>query len=275
MPVRGATLQPFLAAGPAGGSRSGPRWSTAADARLRDRLVPLLHPVVDTVARLPFEVADYVDFYASLDHATNVGRIMAPSPSRCCRTGGTCRSATTAAPGPSSSPGPTCVRPCGQRKAPADDGPSYFGPSRRLDIEAELGFVVGVPSTLGSRGSRRRPSRTTCSASSGSTTGRRGTSRAGSTSRSAPSSASRSRHRCRPGSPRWPRCRRGPMRAAGSGPDALGAPPGPGAGGVRHLAWRSSSTARSWARPPYSLDVPGAGPDARAPDVERRLAPHR
>jgi fumarylacetoacetase len=40
------------------------------------------------------------------------------------------------------------VRPQGQRKAPAEDAPS-FGPSRRLDFELELGFVVGVPSELG------------------------------------------------------------------------------------------------------------------------------
>jgi fumarylacetoacetase len=41
-------------------------------------------------------------------------------------------------------------RPCGQRKAPTDEAPSY-GPSRRLDIEAELGFVVGTPTRLGQR----------------------------------------------------------------------------------------------------------------------------
>jgi fumarylacetoacetase len=46
--------------------------------------------------------------------------------------------------------GTPVVRPCGQRKAPTEDSPTY-GPSRRLDIEAELGFVVGVGSELGSR----------------------------------------------------------------------------------------------------------------------------
>jgi len=40
------------------------------------------------------------------------------------------------------------VRPSGQTKAPSDDAPRY-GPSRRLDIELELGFVVGVGSRLG------------------------------------------------------------------------------------------------------------------------------
>ncbi len=44
--------------------------------------------------------------------------------------------------------GTPVVRPNGQRKAPADAAPS-FGPSRRLDIEAEVGFVVGVPAPVG------------------------------------------------------------------------------------------------------------------------------
>ena len=39
-------------------------------------------------------------------------------------------------------------RPSGQRREPEDDAP-VFGPSARLDIELELGFVVGVPSALG------------------------------------------------------------------------------------------------------------------------------
>jgi fumarylacetoacetase len=44
--------------------------------------------------------------------------------------------------------GTPVVRPNGQRKAPTDDAPT-FGPSQRLDIEAEVGFVVGVGSQLG------------------------------------------------------------------------------------------------------------------------------
>jgi fumarylacetoacetase len=44
--------------------------------------------------------------------------------------------------------GTDVVRPRGQRRLPGSDGPEY-GPSRRLDIEAEVGFVVGVPSSLG------------------------------------------------------------------------------------------------------------------------------
>jgi fumarylacetoacetase len=44
--------------------------------------------------------------------------------------------------------GTPVVRPCGQRKE--SEAPT-FGPSRRLDLEAEVGFVVGVPSEPGTR----------------------------------------------------------------------------------------------------------------------------
>ena len=71
------------------------------------------------------------------------GGSSAPTPSRCCPTGSTCRSATTAGPAPSSSPAPTSSGPCGPAQgARAEARPT--GPSLRLDIEAELGFVVGV-----------------------------------------------------------------------------------------------------------------------------------
>ncbi|MDQ4051523.1 MAG: fumarylacetoacetase [Actinomycetota bacterium] len=97
---------------------------------------------------LPFEVADYVDFYASLEHATNVGRIFRPDQEpllpnwRHLPVGYHGRSGTVVASGT------PVVRPSGQRKAPTEDAPSH-GPSRRLDIEAELGFVVGAGSRLG------------------------------------------------------------------------------------------------------------------------------
>jgi fumarylacetoacetase len=97
---------------------------------------------------LPFEVADYVDFYASLEHASNVGRMFRPDQEpllpnwRHLPVGYHGRAGTVV------SSGTPVVRPCGQRKAPDEAAPSY-GPSRRLDIEAELGFVVGVGSRLG------------------------------------------------------------------------------------------------------------------------------
>jgi fumarylacetoacetase len=106
------------------------------------------YPVADANLHLPFAVADYVDFYASLEHASNVGRIFRPDQEpllpnwRHLPVGYHGRAGTVL---PSDTP---IVRPCGQRKAPDEAAPSY-GPSRRLDIEAELGFVVGVGSRLG------------------------------------------------------------------------------------------------------------------------------
>ena len=78
------------------------------------------------------------------------GRSSAPTTRRSRRTGSTCRSATTAAQARSSCPGTDVVRPTGQRKGPTDPAP-VFGPSIRLDIEAELGYVVGGATALGSR----------------------------------------------------------------------------------------------------------------------------
>jgi fumarylacetoacetase len=96
----------------------------------------------------PFEVADYVDFYCSLQHATNVGRIFRPDGEallpnwRHLPVGYHGRAGTVVVSG-------TDVRrPSGQRKAPDEDRPT-FGPTRRLDIEAELGFVIGNSTHLG------------------------------------------------------------------------------------------------------------------------------
>ena len=108
-----------------------------------------LVPLADAVLHLPVEVADYVDFYASLDHASNVGRIFRPdgealTPNwRHLPIGYHGRAGTIVVSGT------PVTRPSGQRKAPDETAPTY-GPSRRLDIEAELGFVVGAPSELGS-----------------------------------------------------------------------------------------------------------------------------
>jgi fumarylacetoacetase len=97
---------------------------------------------------LPITVGDYVDFFSSLEHATNAGRIFRPDgdplPSnwRHLPVGYHGRSGTVVVSGT------PIRRPCGQRREPGDDAPVY-GPSVRLDIELELGFVVGAPSALG------------------------------------------------------------------------------------------------------------------------------
>ncbi|PTR24942.1 fumarylacetoacetate hydrolase [Rhodococcus sp. OK519] len=105
--------------------------------------------VDDVAMHLPIAVADYVDFYASENHATNLGKLFRPDSAalmpnwKHLPVGYHGRSSTVVVSGVD------IVRPCGQRKAPADAAPS-FGPSIRLDIEAEMGFIVGVGSPMGS-----------------------------------------------------------------------------------------------------------------------------
>ena len=119
-----------------------------SDETERDLVEPHLVPVAEVDLHLPVEVADYVDFYASLEHATNVGKMFRPDAEallpnwRHLPVGYHGRAGTVV---PSGTP---IVRPHGQRKAPDDDAPT-FGPSVRLDIEAELGFVVGTGTALG------------------------------------------------------------------------------------------------------------------------------
>ncbi|MBT9255823.1 fumarylacetoacetase [Phycicoccus sp. MAQZ13P-2] len=148
---RGGSLDAFLAEGR-------PAWSAArawlteqlTNDEYRDTVEPHLVPVSDVTMHLPFAVADYVDFYASEHHATNVGRIFRPDSApltpnwKHLPIGYHGRAGTVVVSGTD------VVRPTGQRKPPADDAPT-FGPSVRLDIEAELGFVVGGSTALGDR----------------------------------------------------------------------------------------------------------------------------
>ncbi|MBF4163458.1 fumarylacetoacetase [Nocardioides acrostichi] len=109
----------------------------------RPLVEPHLVPLTEVTLSLPIEVADYVDFYASEHHATNVGRILRPDGEpllanwKHLPVGYHGRAGTVVASGT------PIRRPSGQRRG------GTFGPSARLDVEAELGFVVGVGSTLG------------------------------------------------------------------------------------------------------------------------------
>ena len=115
------------------------------DKQLRDRAIIARG---DVEMHLPFKVAEYTDFYAGRQHAINVGTMF--------------RGAENALPpnwlhipigynGRASSvvvSGTPVHRPLGQTKAPDADMPS-FGPCKRLDIELEMGAIVGTPSILG------------------------------------------------------------------------------------------------------------------------------
>ena len=62
------------------------RWRTlrerltdlVCDARHRAAVEPALVPLGDCRLHLPVAVADYVDFYSSIEHATNLGRLFRP-----------------------------------------------------------------------------------------------------------------------------------------------------------------------------------------------------
>ena len=105
-------------------------------------------PRSEAKLRLPFEVADYVDFYSSLEHATNLGRMFRPDREPLLPNWRWLPVAYHGRAGSVVVSGTDVVRPRGQRKAPGEDAPT-FGPSRRLDFELELGFVVGAPTELG------------------------------------------------------------------------------------------------------------------------------
>ena len=106
----------------------------------RTDAAPHLHDLGDVTPVLPFTVGDYVDFYASEAHATNVGRLFRPDGDPLLpnwehlpvgyhgRSGTVCVDGTPV------------VRPTGQRRGA--DGPT-FGPTERLDLELELAWVLG------------------------------------------------------------------------------------------------------------------------------------
>ncbi len=92
--------------------------------------------------RIPVNIGDYTDFYASKEHATNVGSMfrdpknaLLPNWSHL-PVGYHGRSSTIF------SSGTDIYRPNGQSKAPSDTRPT-FGPSKKIDFELEVGFVTG------------------------------------------------------------------------------------------------------------------------------------
>ncbi|MFE6889099.1 fumarylacetoacetase [Streptomyces sp. NPDC057694] len=109
---------------------------------------PALHRRADVDLFLPFEAADYVDFYASEHHAANIGRMLRPGQEpltpqwKHLPIGYHGRAGTLVVSGTD------ITRPHGQTRPPGTEAP-VVGPSRKLDIEAEVGFVVGTGTPLG------------------------------------------------------------------------------------------------------------------------------
>ncbi len=130
------TLDRFLAAGPETWERIGEQ----AAAAVRADSQPLL-PLAGTRPRLGFTVADYVDFYTSAHHAANAGAIVRPDSPALPRSWGHLPIGYHGRSGTVQITGTPVVRPVGVL------GPDEVGPTRRLDFEAEVAFLVGVPGT--------------------------------------------------------------------------------------------------------------------------------
>ncbi|GGD22675.1 fumarylacetoacetase [Sinisalibacter lacisalsi] len=119
--------------------------SEEASEETRDALTTYSVPMAEATLHMPFQVAEYTDFYAGKNHATNVGTMF--------------RGAENALPpnwlsipigynGRASSvvvSGTPVRRPWGQLKAPDADLP-VFAPCKRFDLELEMGAIVGQPS---------------------------------------------------------------------------------------------------------------------------------
>jgi fumarylacetoacetase len=106
-----------------------------------------LIPISDVELLVPIRPGDYVDFYSSLQHATNLGRLFRPDGDPLLPNW---RHIPIGYHGRSSSvvvSGTPIRRPHGQLKAP--DEPPRWGPTERLDIELEVGFITGDANTLG------------------------------------------------------------------------------------------------------------------------------
>ncbi|TQF69450.1 fumarylacetoacetase [Rhodococcus spelaei] len=141
------TLNAFLARGPDTWAAVRARVTELVAGSVRSDAV---HAADTVVMHLPFEVADYVDFYASERHASNLGRMLRPGQPPLLPNWRHLPVAYHGRSGTVVVSGTEIVRPCGQF-VPDGGGAPVFGPTRRLDLEVELGFVVGVPSAPGSR----------------------------------------------------------------------------------------------------------------------------
>ena len=146
----GPTLAPLMALPPEDWAalRRGVFALLREGGKARDKAEPHLVPIGQVEMSLPAKPGAYVDFFASIQHATNAGRLFRPDnpllPSY--------RYVPIAYHGRASTLRPSGApvrRPSGQTKRPDETAPS-FGPSRRLDYEVELGLFLGGTTKVGS-----------------------------------------------------------------------------------------------------------------------------
>lgn len=148
------TLNAFIALGPS-------KWRA-----VRERLSQLLRsdntelqnqsalhaqclvPQAEAEMLLPVTIGDYTDFYSSIDHATNMGKMLRDPANALLPNW---KHIPVGYHGRASSiviSGTPIHRPKGQTKAPDAEVPS-FGPTKLLDFELETAFIIGKPTALG------------------------------------------------------------------------------------------------------------------------------
>jgi fumarylacetoacetase len=107
----------------------------------------ILVPLAAAALGLPAAIGDYTDFYASIFHATNVGKLFRPDQPLLPNY----KYVPIAYHGRASSivpSGTPILRPQGQRKRPEDSVPT-FAPAQMLDYELEVGSFVGTGNQMG------------------------------------------------------------------------------------------------------------------------------
>jgi fumarylacetoacetase len=140
-------LNPFMALGPAVWSQTRAALADLLDAVTGERELPLLAQA-DVQMHLPIFVRSFTDFYASKEHATNVGSMFRDPANALMPNwlhipiGYNGRASTVVVSGT------PIRRPLGQLKGSYDPAPR-LGPSQRLDIELELGAIVGTGTPMG------------------------------------------------------------------------------------------------------------------------------
>lgn len=123
----------------------------ASNPELRDNKIARdksLHALSNVQMQLPIKIGDYTDFYSSIDHATNVGT-MFRDPANALLPNW--KHLPVGYHGRASSivvSGTDFYRPKGQTK-PADSEMPVFGPSKSLDFELEVAFIIGKATQLG------------------------------------------------------------------------------------------------------------------------------
>ncbi len=122
-------------------------WLTQENSALKKHFAHVFHKIEDVKMHLPVKVGDYTDFYSSIEHATNAGKIFRPDnplyPNW--------KHIPIAYHGRASSivvSGTPIHRPQGQFK-PADSQIPVFGYTKELDFELEIGAIIGRNSEHG------------------------------------------------------------------------------------------------------------------------------